>query len=80
LITNVFIFVVKTMSLSYQDLKNDRQWRSSTGLNQSQFEVLRGHFARAYEQMYGETILERKSGSTQESIFGTYDDLLFFVL
>ena len=50
------------------------------GLNQSQFEILREQFARAYEQMHGETILERKSGSTQESIFWTYDDLLFFVL
>ena len=68
------------MAISFQDLKNDRQWRSTTGLNQSQFEVLRGQFASAYEQMYGETILERKSGSTQESVFWTYDDLLFFVL
>jgi hypothetical protein len=59
------------MAISYQDLKNDRQWRSSTGLKQSQFEILREQFARAYEQMHGETILERKSGSTQESIFWT---------
>lgn len=68
------------MGITYKDLKNDRQWRSSTGLNQSQFEILSGQFAGAYEQIHGETLLERKSASTQECVFWTYEDLLFFVL
>lgn len=68
------------MAISYKDLKKDRQWRSSTGLKQSQFEILSQQFGRAYEQIVGESILDHKSGSTQESVFWTYDDLLFFVL
>jgi len=68
------------MAISYKELKNERQWRSSTGLTLPQFEVLSEQFARAYEQIHGETILDRKSGSTQESVFWTCEDLLFFVL
>lgn len=68
------------MSVSYKELKSERQWRSSTGLKESQFKILVGHFAEAYEQVYGEPLPERKSNSSQESVFRTYEELLFFVL
>jgi len=68
------------MSVSYKDLKSERQWRSSTGLKEAQFKTLVGHFAEAYEQVYGEPLPDRKSNSSQESVFKTYEELLFFVL
>ena len=68
------------MSVNYKDLKNERQWRSSTGLKESQFRLLVNHFAEAYEQIHGESLSERKGNSSQESVFKTYEELLFFVL
>jgi hypothetical protein len=68
------------MSVNYKDLKSERQWRSSTGLKESQFRVLVSHFADAYEQIHGESLSERKGNSSQESVFKTYEELLFFVL
>ena len=68
------------MSVSFKDLRNERQWRSSTGLNEGQFQKLSVEFARAYEQIFGVSLSERKESSSQESVFKTYEELLFFVL
>lgn len=68
------------MSVSFKDLRNERQWRSSTGLNEGQFQKLCVEFARAYEQIFGVSLSERKESSSQESVFKTYEELLFFVL
>lgn len=77
----MFLFLVqKAMSVSYKELKSERQWRSSTGLKEPQFRILVSHFGEAYEQIFGESLSERKSNSSQESVFKTYEELLFFVL
>ena len=68
------------MGLSYQALKTTRQWRSSTGLDGAQFVVLCGHFAQAYESVYGQSLAERKGNSSREAVFRSYEELLFFIL
>lgn len=68
------------MSVSHRELKSERQWRSSTGLKEAQFKMLAAHFAAACEQIFGESLSERKGNSSQEPVFKTYEELLFFVL
>lgn len=68
------------MAIKYQDIRNERQWKASTGLNEKQFLSLAKMFGEAYEQLFGETINERQNNSTSEATFKTYEDLLFFTL
>lgn len=68
------------MSISYKKIRDDRQWRSSTGLNESQFKKLVQEFKLTYEEFLGETISERVSNSSKESRFTNYEELLFFLL
>lgn len=68
------------MPISYRDIKNERQWKASTGLSEQQFMSLSKLFAQSYEQLYGTTMSDRKGNSSQESTFKTYEDLLFFTL
>jgi hypothetical protein len=68
------------MAVSYQSIRTHRQWRASTGLTESQFHDLVDSFSQAYEEMFGENITDRQSKSSQEAIFQSYEDLLFFCL
>jgi hypothetical protein len=68
------------MAISYKDIRDDRQWRASTGLNKEQFFDLVKEFKITYEDFLGETLEERQSSSTNESKLRTYEDLLFFIL
>lgn len=68
------------MSITYKDVRNERQWKASTGLSSTQFYELAQDFGASYENIFGVTISERKSNSTTESVFKTYEDLLFFTL
>lgn len=68
------------MSISYKKIRDDRQWRSSTGLKESQFKKLVEEFKQTYEEFLGETISERVSNSSKESRFTNYEELLFFLL
>jgi hypothetical protein len=68
------------MAISYQDVRNDRQWKASTGLSEKQFLELVLEFGKAYENLFGVPMQERQSNSTTESTFKTYEDLLFFTL
>jgi hypothetical protein len=68
------------MAISYKDIRNDRQWKASTGLGENQFFTLVEHFGQAYELLFGTSMSERQSNSTSESTFKTYADLLFFTL
>jgi hypothetical protein len=63
---------------SNQPNGHERQWRSSIWLKESQCRLLVNHFAEAYEQIHGESLSERKGNSSQESVFKTYEELLFF--
>lgn len=68
------------MAISYQDVRNDRQWKASTGLSGEQFFKLVTLFGQAYERLLGESMEVRQSNSSGTSTFKTYEDLLFFTL
>lgn len=68
------------MAISYQDIRNDRQWRASTGLNEAQFFKLVDLFGQSYESIFGESLEARREQSSQEARLNTYADLLFFGL
>jgi hypothetical protein len=68
------------MAISYKEVRNDRQWNASTGLSEKQFFTLVKKFGEAYEQLFGVSMAERQSNSTNERTFKTYEDLLFFAL
>lgn len=68
------------MAISYKDVRNDRQWKASTGLSEEQFFKLEKLFGQAYETLFGESMEERQSNSSGVSTFKTYVDLLFFTL
>ncbi|MFK7810666.1 MAG: hypothetical protein AB8F74_22855 [Saprospiraceae bacterium] len=68
------------MSISYKKIRDNRQWRASTGLNESQFKKLVKEFKITYEDFLGETISKRINNSGSESRFVSYEELLFFLL
>lgn len=68
------------MAISYKDIRDERQWRASTGLTEEQFSKLNKEFKLTYEEILGESIKERQANSGTEARFTTYKDLLFFVL
>ena len=68
------------MAISYQDIRTKRQWKAATGLSAKQFNHLTELFGQAYEDLFGESLSERREHSSQESTFSTYADLLFFGL
>jgi len=68
------------MGFGYTGIRNERQWRATTGLSQAKFLELSEAFGRAYESVFGCSIEERQANSSQEAIFRSYEDLLFFVL
>lgn len=68
------------MSLSYRDIRDERTWRATTGLSSAKFRELVEHFKRVYEDFLGESIEQRHQNAKDEATFGTYADLLFFLL
>lgn len=68
------------MSISYKKIRDNRQWRSATGLTETQFKKLAAEFKITYEEFLGETILDRKNNSSIESRFNSYEEFLFFLL
>ena len=68
------------MAITYKEVRDDRQWKASTGLSQQQFFSLLEQFTQAYQSIFGVSMAERQSNSTNESTFKTYEDLLFFTL
>ena len=68
------------MALSYQDIRDERTWRATTGLGSKKFFQLADHFKVTYEEFLGETIEQRHEGAKDAATFATYADLLFFLL
>lgn len=66
--------------LSYQHIRSERQWKSSTGLNQVQFEKLAQHFGETYEFFQGVSLRELSKRTEVDLLLPTYRDCLFFVL
>ena len=68
------------MSFGFTGIRNERQWKATTGLSQTKFLELSRAFGQAYEGIFGCSIQVRQSNSSQEAIFRSYEDLLFFLL
>ena len=54
------------MAISYQDIRTKRQWKAATGVSAKQFNHLSKLFGDAYEDLFGETIEERRESSTRK--------------
>jgi hypothetical protein len=68
------------MSVSYKDVRNERQWKATVGLSQPNFETLSAAFKKAYELQH-ELSLEYGTEEQKQGIaLSTYPDALYFVL
>ncbi|MBK8968681.1 MAG: transposase family protein [Saprospiraceae bacterium] len=68
------------MSFGYTGIRNERQWKATTGMSQTKFLELSQAFGQAFEGIYGCSIQERQSNSSQEATFRSYEEMLFFLL
>ncbi len=66
--------------LSYQAIRNERQWKSSTGLTQAQFLQLARSFGETYEFFNGVSLQQSAQRLQATLLLPTYEDCLFFVL
>jgi hypothetical protein len=74
------LFYNKKIMLSYKHIRTDRQWKSSTGLSQDQFEKLLGSFKETYAFFQGVSLEESAQRRDVDLLLATYADCLFFVL
>ena len=68
------------MKISISDLKNERQWRSSTGYDQKWFCKLLILFEQTYLKLFGKTRPQRQADGPGKSSIASTEDLLFFTL
>lgn len=66
--------------LSYKQIRSERQWKSSTGLSQVQFEKLLVYFKETYEFFQGVSLEQSAQRREVDLLLPTYADCLFFVL
>lgn len=68
------------MPFSYKDLKNDRQWKATTGVSEKDFASLCNAFGKAYEMKHEVSLEQGAINLGQELALPSYEDCLFFVL
>lgn len=68
------------MKISINDLKNERQWRSSTGYDENRFRKLLTLFEQTYLKLFGKTLPQRQAEGPKKSAIISTEDLLFFTL
>jgi hypothetical protein len=66
--------------LHYQSIRNERQWKSSTGLSENQFHQLSKYFGETYEFFHGVSLTVKAERLDTELLLKSYEDCLFFVL
>lgn len=66
--------------LNYQVIRNERQWKSSTGLSENQFHQLSKYFGETYEFFHGVSLLVKAERLDTDLLLKSYADCLFFVL
>jgi hypothetical protein len=66
--------------LSYQQIRDERQWKSSTGMSESQFYQLAEQFGQTYEFFEGVNLEDTSQRLDTTLLLPTYRDCLFFVL
>lgn len=68
------------MSISYREIRTDRQWKAATGYSEKNFHHLVKLFSSAYEEFHEITLTEQIAQRVDDPKFKTYEDMLFFVL
>lgn len=68
------------MRFTTTDLKQDRQWRASVGMNKQQFFILLEAFKKAYFETYQEELAMRKVEVNIEYCIRNEEELLLFTL
>lgn len=66
--------------ISYKTIKNDRQWRATTGLTEVKFHRLCRAFRDSYESVNEVSLAEGAARLDVSLILPTYEDCLFLVL
>lgn len=68
------------MAVSYKDVRNERQWKASTGLSKEDFFSLCTAFEKAYEMLHGISLMKGAENLNQQLALTKYEDCLYFVL
>lgn len=68
------------MALSYKDVRNERQWKATTGLSREDFFSLSLAFAKAYEMLHEVSLRQGAENLKQEVALSSYEDCLYFIL
>ena len=68
------------MGKHYKEVRNDRQWKATTGLNQQEFNFLTIAFGQAYEQLHQVSLEQGAQNLKQELALSSYADCLYFAL
>jgi hypothetical protein len=68
------------MSVSYKEVRNERQWKATTGLSEQEFNSLSIAFGQAYERLHEVSLEQGANNLKQELTLSTYADCLYFVL
>src|SRR5215210_4572187 len=68
------------MGVNYKEVRNDRQWKATTGLSQAEFNSLTLAFGQAYERLHQISLEQGAQQLKQELALSSYADCLYFVL
>ena len=68
------------MKFTTSDLKQDRQWRATTGMNEERFYILLFAFKKAYFDTYKEELSKRKVDVDIDYCITNEEELLLFTL
>ena len=68
------------MSVSYKDVRNERQWKATTGLSKEDFFSLCSAFATTYELLHEVSLSQGAGNLQQEVVLSNYEECLYFVL
>lgn len=68
------------MSVSYKNVRNERQWKATTGLSQQNFTALCTAFKKTCELLHDISLEYGTEEQKQGIALNTYEDALYFVL
>jgi hypothetical protein len=68
------------MSVNYKEVRNERQWKATTGLSEPEFNSLTIAFGQAYERLYEVRLEQGAENLKQELVLSSYGDCLYFTL
>jgi hypothetical protein len=68
------------MKLSVSDLRTERRWRATIGMDQPRFEQLLALFSQSYYEKYGQTVSQRQGELEVTASLQSEQELLLFTL